>query len=40
MKKLLNIADRYLEESDWKTISLLKICLFSMGVLFGLEVCE
>lgn len=40
MKKLLNIADRYLEKSDWRTISILKICLFSMGVLVGMDVCE
>lgn len=40
MKKMLDIAQRYLERSDWKTISVLKLCLFSMGVLCGLQICE
>lgn len=40
MKKILDIAQRYLERSDWKTISVLKLCLFSMGVLCGMQICE
>lgn len=40
MKKLLKLADRYLAESDWKTISILKFCLFSMGLLCGMSVRE
>lgn len=35
MKRLFDYADRYLQESDWKTIALLKFCLFSMGLLVG-----
>ena len=40
MKKLLKSANRYVEESDWKTIAVLKFCLLSLGVLFGTCVCE
>ena len=40
MKKILDIAQRYLERSDWKTISVLKLCLFSLGVLCGMQICE
>ncbi len=29
MKKLFVIADRYLQESDWRTIALLKCCLLA-----------
>ena len=35
MKRLFDYADRYLQESDWKTIAVLKFCLFSMGLLAG-----
>lgn len=38
MKKLLNIGDRYIENSDCGTIALLKFCLLALGVLLGLEV--
>lgn len=40
MKRILDIAQGYLERSDWKTISVLKVCLFSLGVLCGLQICE
>ena len=35
MKKLFAIADRYLQESDWKTIALLKFCLLALGIVVG-----
>ena len=38
MKKLLNIGDRYIENSNCGTIALLKFCLLALGVLLGLEV--
>ena len=38
MKKLLNIANRYVAESDWKTIAALKFCLLSLGVLAGMRI--
>lgn len=34
--KLLKSADRYLEQSDWKDLTLIKFCLCSMGVLIGM----
>ena len=36
--KLFQIADRYCKESSWKTLALLKICLFSIGVMVGMLV--
>jgi len=33
--KLFQIADRYCKESNWKTLALLKICLFSIGLMAG-----
>ena len=38
MKKLFDIAEKYLAESDWKDLALLKFCLFSMGVLTGTHI--
>ncbi len=34
--KLFQVADRYCKESNWKTLALLKICLFSIGVMIGI----
>lgn len=33
--KLFDAANRYIKESDWKTIAMLKFCLCSMGVMIG-----
>lgn len=35
MKKLFILADRYLQESDWKTMALLKFCLLGLGITVG-----
>lgn len=35
MKKLFESADAYLKQSDWKDLTLIKFCLFAMGVLIG-----
>lgn len=40
MKKLFCYANRYLEKSDWKDIAMLKFCLFSMGILAGIQIPE
>ena len=40
MKRLFEIADRYIETSDWKTIAVLKFCLISLGVMLGMGVKE
>lgn len=36
--KLFQVADRYCKESNWKTLALLKICLFSIGIMIGVMV--
>ena len=36
--KLFQVADRYCKESSWKTLALLKICLFSIGVMIGMQI--
>ena len=35
MKKLFEIADRYVAESNWRVLALLKFCLFAMGLMAG-----
>lgn len=36
MKALLQTADRYLQESNWKDLALIKLCLLSLGMVFGI----
>ena len=42
MKKLFpwlfTSEDRYLRASDWKDIALIKLCLFAIGLLAGMQV--
>lgn len=38
MKKLFEIANLYLKESSWKDLTLVKFCLFAMGVLVGAQI--
>ncbi len=38
--KLLDLANKYVEKSDWKTMLLLKICLFSAGIIVGTTVTK
>ena len=40
MKKLFVIADRYIENSDWKVIAVLKFCLISLGLILGMQIRE
>ncbi len=40
MTKLFRLIDRFVQSSDWKTISLLKTCTCMVGVLLGLTVAE
>ena len=37
MHRLFEYADRYIKESDWKDIALLKLCLCAIGVLIGIN---
>ena len=36
MKKLFEVANRYIETSDWKVIAVLKFCLISLGMMLGM----
>lgn len=36
--KLFTYADRYLKQSSWKDLALVKFCLCAVGVLIGLAV--
>lgn len=38
MKSFFEIGNRYMKNSDWKDLALIKFCLFSMGVLIGVFV--
>ena len=40
MKSLFYYAEKYLDKSSWKDISVLKFCLFSMGVIVGIQIPE
>lgn len=36
MKKLLASADQFLQESDWRDLTLVKFCLCAIGIMIGL----
>ncbi|QIB70178.1 permease of phosphate ABC transporter [Aminipila butyrica] len=38
MKDVLDYADRYMDEMDWKDMALMKVGLCSMGVVLGTSV--
>ena len=38
MKSLFALGNRYLKESDWKDLALVKFCLCAMGMLIGIQV--
>ncbi len=38
MKKLFRTADRYLEHSNWKQFSVIKLCILSAGAMCGMLV--
>ena len=40
MKTLFARADEYLQNSDWKDIAVLKLCLLSLGLLAGMQLPE
>ena len=37
MKKLIELGNLYASKSDWKDFALVKFCLFSMGLLVGVN---
>ncbi|MDD2972383.1 MAG: permease of phosphate ABC transporter [Lachnospiraceae bacterium] len=38
MRKLIEMGNQYVKESDWKVIAILKMCLLSMGIMIGTAV--
>ena len=38
MEKLFRYANQYVEESDWKDMALLKLCLCAMGIIIGTHI--
>lgn len=40
MKRLFEAANKYMATSDWKTLTVIKFCLFSMGMILGMGVKE
>lgn len=40
MKRLFASADEFLRRSDWKDLAVIKFCLFSMGLLAGMQVAQ
>ena len=38
MNKLFEIANQYVKESDWKDLSLIKLCLCAMGIIIGANI--
>lgn len=38
IRKLLLAADDYIGRADWKDLSLLKVCLFALGLAVGCRV--
>ena len=38
MKKLFDVANQYVRESDWKVIAVLKFCLISLGMMIGMGI--
>lgn len=40
MKDLFECADEYLQGCDWKDMAMIKCCLFSMGILAGMQIAK
>lgn len=38
MKKLIQTANLYVQESDWKVFAILKFCLLALGIIIGVNV--
>lgn len=35
-ERCISVTDMYMKESTWKDLALIKLCVFSVGVLIGL----
>lgn len=40
IRRILAAADQFCKRSDWKIIALLKLCVFSLGLLAGIKMPE
>ena len=40
MKRLLGYANKYMKQSDWKDLAMIKFCLSAMGVVIGASLPE
>lgn len=38
MQKLFEYADKYIKESNWKDLALIKFCLCAMGIIIGVNI--
>lgn len=38
MKRLFELGNQYVRESDWKDLALVKFCLCAMGIMIGTQV--
>lgn len=38
MNKLFEAANQYVDESDWKDLAFIKLCLCAMGVIIGMNI--
>ncbi len=38
MRHLLAYSDKFMKQSNWKTLSLLKTCLLSLGIIIGFAI--
>ena len=40
MKRIFASADEFIRRSDWKDLAIVKFCMFSIGLLVGLQITE
>ena len=38
MKRLFELGNQYVRESDWKDLALVKFCLCAMGIMIGTQI--
>ena len=38
MKRLFELGNQYVRESDWKDLALVKFCLSAVGIMIGIQI--
>lgn len=38
MQKLLDYGDEFIQQSNWKDLALIKLCLWAMGIICGMAI--